>query len=206
MKTSAQDRFNLMNFYPDSLLRRLLFRAPVWLWRLGLGPLIGDLFLILTTTGRKSGQSRRSALEYHYLRGTLYVVSVFGERAAWYKNILADPRVTVQTSHATQSMRAAHVIDDDELLEVYELFKRRDPPVTNWYLRSLGVGDEADDILAKKDRIHVLRFDPIHEPTAPPLEADLVWMWPVALITMLIVFVLTRNQKRDTDAERTDER
>ena len=197
MSDASQNRFNMLNLYPDTFFRRLLFRAPLWLWRLGLGPLIGDLFLMLTSTGRKSGLPRHAALEYHYLRGTIYVVSAFGERSAWHKNILADPRVTVQTARATQSMRAVHVIDDAELLEVYEVFKRRDAPLTNWYMRSLDIQDNPDDILAKKDRIHLLRFDPIREATPPPLEADLVWVWPVALIAMLIVFVLMRVSNRD---------
>jgi deazaflavin-dependent oxidoreductase (nitroreductase family) len=193
MSDAAQSRWNMMNLYPDNFWRRLFFRAPLWLWRLGLGPLIGDLFLILTTTGRKSGQPRPIALEYHRARGAIYVVSAFGERSNWYRNLLADPRVTVQTARATEAMRASHVIDDAELLEVYEVFKRRDPPLTHWYMRSLGIKDDPADILAKKDRMHVLRFDPIQEPTPPPLEVDLVWLWPVALITMLLIWLLNRD-------------
>jgi len=199
MSGEKQSQWNMMNLYPDNFWRRLLFRAPMWMWRLGLGPLVGDLFLILTTTGRKSGQARHIAIEYHRARGAIYVVSAFGERSHWYRNILADPRVTVQTARATESMRASHVIDDAELLEVYEVFKRRDPPLTHWYMRSLDIQDDPADIIAKKDRMHLLRFDPIREPTPPPLEVDLVWLWPIALITMLIIFVLTRVSKRDGD-------
>ena len=36
---------------PRTRLRRALFRAPIWLYRLGLGGLLGGRFLLLTHTG-----------------------------------------------------------------------------------------------------------------------------------------------------------
>jgi hypothetical protein len=44
-------------------LSRLLWRAPIWLYRLGLGGLLGSHFVLLNHVGRKSGQPRQTVLE-----------------------------------------------------------------------------------------------------------------------------------------------
>ena len=48
---------------PPQGCSRLLFRAPVWLYRLGLGGLFGKRMLLLNHTGRKSGLPRQAVLE-----------------------------------------------------------------------------------------------------------------------------------------------
>lgn len=77
----------------------LAFRAPVWLYRIRLGWLLGGRFLELTHTGRKSGKRRHTVLEVvHYDRatGVYTIASGFGERSDWYPNILKDPHVEVR--------------------------------------------------------------------------------------------------------------
>lgn len=62
-----------------------------------LGP-IGAPLLLLTTTGRKSGQARTTPLVYTRSGDGLIVVgSNFGQEhhPAWTSNLLADPRATV---------------------------------------------------------------------------------------------------------------
>ncbi|MFN3308074.1 MAG: hypothetical protein ACK44E_02605 [Anaerolineales bacterium] len=54
--------------YPKGLVK-LLFKTPILLYRLGLGVLVGRLFMVLTTTGRKSGVARRTAIEFHEFEG-----------------------------------------------------------------------------------------------------------------------------------------
>jgi deazaflavin-dependent oxidoreductase (nitroreductase family) len=163
----------------------MLFRAPLIAWRLGMGPVTGKLFLVLTTTGRKSGLPRHTMVEYYSIDGVKYAACAFGARAQYYKNIAADPRVTIQSADGTESALAKRVTDGEELLAVYELFKRRDPPLLLWYLDSLGIKPEAEDILANKERLHFLRFEPVEEGTPPGLEVDLAWLWPVALLAVL---------------------
>ncbi|MCP2291581.1 nitroreductase/quinone reductase family protein [Nocardia amikacinitolerans] len=62
-----------------------------------LGP-IGAPVILLTTTGRKSGQPRTQPLLYVHDGDTLYVIgSNFGQahHPAWTANLLADPNATV---------------------------------------------------------------------------------------------------------------
>lgn len=55
--------------------------------------------LVLTTTGRKTGEPRKFALIYQAHEGSYVVVASKGgapDHPGWYKNLLADPHVTVQ--------------------------------------------------------------------------------------------------------------
>lgn len=57
-------------------------------------PLTG-YFLTLTTTGRRTGLPRQTPLNYAILDGHIYVLSGFGTQADWYRNLTADPHVTL---------------------------------------------------------------------------------------------------------------
>ena len=78
--------------------------------------------LELTTTGRKSGESRTVLLTSPVQQGDSLVIiaSKGGEptHPAWYLNLLADPNVTVTTENETRSMMA-RVADADERAELW---------------------------------------------------------------------------------------
>ena len=80
-----------------ALRTRGLVRAPVWLYRARLGFLIGPRLLMLEHTGRKTGQRRYVVLEIvgRPAPGTYVVVSGFGERAQWFRDSTANPRVRI---------------------------------------------------------------------------------------------------------------
>jgi deazaflavin-dependent oxidoreductase (nitroreductase family) len=181
--------------YPHSPWRRALFKAPISLWRLGLAPLIGGFLMLLTHTGRKTGLPHRTMVEYHKVAGRIYAPCAFGPRSDWFKNVTHDPRVTVQTAGGVEHARAVRVQDDRELLAVYYRFKRRDPPLTRWYLDSVGVRNDPVDVLTKKDRIYWVRFDPIQEQTPAPLKSDLAWVWPLLGIGLLGYWLYSRIRR-----------
>jgi deazaflavin-dependent oxidoreductase (nitroreductase family) len=62
-----------------------------------LGFLFGHRMLMLEHIGRKSGARRYAVLEVVDRPGadTYVIVSGFGERSQWYRNVVADPRVRV---------------------------------------------------------------------------------------------------------------
>ena len=78
-------------------------------FRLGIMP---DFILMLTTTGRKSGQPRRTLLQYESFEGGFGVASVRGASADWYRNILADPNVTIQFKKQPPQEALAEVVSD----------------------------------------------------------------------------------------------
>jgi deazaflavin-dependent oxidoreductase (nitroreductase family) len=75
-----------------------VFKIPVLYYKLGLGWMLEKRFLLLTTTGRRSGRPRSTPLEYvHHPQDDSYRVSPgWGGNTDWYKNVRHDPRVTVQ--------------------------------------------------------------------------------------------------------------
>ena len=71
----------------------------IQLHRAGLSAWIGNPLtgyqLLLTTTGRKSGQRRDAPLEYIVADGSAWVMAGYGPKTQWYRNLRADPRVEI---------------------------------------------------------------------------------------------------------------
>jgi deazaflavin-dependent oxidoreductase (nitroreductase family) len=77
---------------------RFGLRLPILLYRIKLGWLLGNRFLMLTHTGRKTGLPRQTVIEvvkYDKESNIYYVVSGWGEKSDWYQNIRKTPQVTV---------------------------------------------------------------------------------------------------------------
>jgi deazaflavin-dependent oxidoreductase (nitroreductase family) len=73
-------------------------------------PLTG-YFLTLTTTGRRSGLPHQTPLNYAILNGRIYLLSGFGVHADWYRNLTAEPRVTVALPGRVVQGTAVPVLD-----------------------------------------------------------------------------------------------
>lgn len=86
---------------------RLIFKQPIWLYKLGLGGLIGKRVLLLHTTGRKTGKHRMTPLEYSHdpATDTYTVMAGWGGKTDWYRNACANPQVYVQVGR-----RAFHAV------------------------------------------------------------------------------------------------
>ncbi|ORX08023.1 nitroreductase [Mycolicibacillus trivialis] len=100
-----------------ALLRSRRFtRAPIWLYRLRLGALLGPRLLLLEHRGRSSGLARHVVLEVigHPSPRRYVVASGFGERAQWFRNVRADPRVRVTIGSHAPAPATARVLDQRE--------------------------------------------------------------------------------------------
>lgn len=99
----------IINVQAPRGLTRLLYRAPIWLYRLGLGGLMGEKHLLLYHIGRRSGKPRQAVVEIvrHDKEASMYVVaSGFGEKSDWFQNLMAYPDVTFQVGHKRIAARA----------------------------------------------------------------------------------------------------
>ena len=179
--------------YPGRGWRRLLMRLPLIFWRMGLEPLLRrSHFLVLTTRGCKSGAARHAMLEHTFHAGAIYVAPGWGERTQWYRNVLADPRVTVQRNGTTFAAVARNVTDPAELAPIYHLV-RQSSPVWAQFLESWGVEDTLEDFLAKQDRLRTLRLDPIEgAPPLAPLVVDLWYLWLAVPALGFAIYLLVR--------------
>lgn len=68
---------------------------------------------ILETTGRKSGQPRRTPVGKGLDGDTFWIVTEHGERASYVRNIQANPRVRVKVSRRWRTGTAHPLPDDD---------------------------------------------------------------------------------------------
>jgi deazaflavin-dependent oxidoreductase (nitroreductase family) len=108
---------------------RPLLRLPIWLYRAHLGWLLGDRALMLTHRGRKSGLPRQTVLEvvrHDKATGACVIVSGWGEKADWCRNIQQDPRVWVHLGGRRFPARAVRLTEDEATREMAE-YARRHP-------------------------------------------------------------------------------
>jgi len=81
------------------------------------GPLAGHPLLVMTSTGAKSGQSRRAILTWSR-DGDDYVVAATAGGSpvapAWLANVQADPNVTVEIGNVPGSATATTIVDGPE--------------------------------------------------------------------------------------------
>jgi deazaflavin-dependent oxidoreductase (nitroreductase family) len=84
---------------PPTGLRRIVYRLPIRLYRMGLGWVFGHRLMLVNHVGRVSGKRRQVVLEVvnHDAIDAGYVaVSGFGPAAAWYQNLVHAPEATIQ--------------------------------------------------------------------------------------------------------------
>lgn len=177
--------------YPSGGLLWFLYRVPLVEWRMGLGLILRRFrFLVLTTRGRKSGKPRHTMLEHSMMGGRAFIAPGWGAKTQWYRNILSDARVTVQSSGKPYGAIARRVTHDDELARLYEVIRGKSP-AWGQYLDSWGVQDTVQDFVAKKDRLCILRLDPLGELPLPGIRTDLVCIWPaVVMLAMAVYFIV----------------
>jgi deazaflavin-dependent oxidoreductase (nitroreductase family) len=137
---------------PPRGLSRLAFRLPIWLYRWGLGWILGQRFLMLTHTGRKSGLLRQTVLEVvkpDPENQTYYVASGFGEKSDWYRNVMANPDATIQVGRRRHPAQAERLSEEDAE-EVLMDYAHRHPATLHELARFMGyrIDDTEEDYRA----------------------------------------------------------
>ncbi len=94
---------------PPTGWRKYIWRAPIYLYRVGLGFLLGKRFLLLNHIGRKTGLPRQAVVEiarYDPEANVYYIASGFGKKSDWYRNLRAHPDVTIQVGNKKMRVHA----------------------------------------------------------------------------------------------------
>ncbi|MER5715036.1 nitroreductase/quinone reductase family protein [Streptomyces sp. NPDC002132] len=96
-------------------LTDLRFRATTAFQRHLANPVMRRLPLqtVLETTGRVSGQPRRTPVGGRRVGDSFWLVSEFGDRSQYVRNIQADPRVRLRLRGRWHT-GTAHLLPDDE--------------------------------------------------------------------------------------------
>ena len=100
---------------PPEGLSRLLYRTPIYVYRIGFGWLFGSRLMLLNHVGRVSGKPGQTILEVAArdpADGSFIVGSGWGPTAAWYRNVLRTPDVSIQVGRHTILVTAVPLTED----------------------------------------------------------------------------------------------
>lgn len=156
---------------PPQGLTGWLLRLPVGLYRAGLGGLLGKRFLMITHTGRKTGRERQTVVEvvdHDPASGVYYVVSGWGERSNWYRNVMANPRVTVQVgNHKFDAI--AERASPEEGARIMLFYAREHPQALRMLAQIMDYPLDGTEESAQEfgRKIPVLAFRPVSGVSAP---------------------------------------
>ncbi len=197
-KTSTSHLFP----YPNQI-GRFLLRSPLFFYRLGLGDLLNVFHLmVLTTRGHRSGMTRHTPIDYRQHGSKVYLLSAWGERPTWFRNIQADPNVKVQQGRKVYAARARIVDNPGEALRVLHLFRRTSPIVYDMLLAKMSASQriDANSMPEISKKFTLIRLDPQpdnHRLTE--LKPNLLWVWGVVggvgmLILTALIVIRRRKQ------------
>ena len=93
----------------------------------GKGWLVGWLILLLRHTGRKSGKSYATPMQYEKIGDAYYVGSARGQQADWFRNVQANPQVEVSVGRRTFKALAEAVTDSERIADFLAYRLKRHP-------------------------------------------------------------------------------
>ena len=210
-----QQASGAMTYPAPGTLNRLLFKTPLLWWRAGLGGMLGRSMIVLTTWGRKSHRPRHTMLSYTPMMDCIYVGAGWGPRCDWYRNLTADPHVTVQLWNTAATRYhgelvvpalARRVTDEEEFRHISaRLFETGGDSHFKPWLASLGIAESHEDMVAKRERVHQVALDllpvdlregrRLDAAFPPPMPADLKWVWGVMSAAVATGWLLSRKRR-----------
>jgi deazaflavin-dependent oxidoreductase (nitroreductase family) len=97
------------------------------LYAIGLGPLIGRIILLLTTTGRRSGLKRVTPLQFEMIGTDYYLGAARGVNADWVRNIQSNPQVEMRVGTKRFQGTAEVITDPSKFADFMEVRLERHP-------------------------------------------------------------------------------
>jgi deazaflavin-dependent oxidoreductase (nitroreductase family) len=98
----------------------------------------GTTILLLTTTGRKSGEQRTTPLIHRTDAGRWVIIASKGgapENPAWFENLTADPDVTIEVPGETVPVRAT-VAEGEERSRLWSLLNEDWPAYDDYQAKT----------------------------------------------------------------------
>ena len=141
---------------------------PIYLYRLDLDRLLGHRFLLLVHRGRESGLLRETVLEvllHDPVTRESVVLSALGEKADWYRNVMATPALEVMTGGLRYVPQQRFLVPDENHAVISE-YGRRHPLAFRVFARVFGYpldGTEA----ARREAARSLRLVAFRPPLLP---------------------------------------
>ena len=172
-------------------------RFMLFMWRLGLGPLLNKgpslagRYMVITHMGRKSGIKRRTPVNYALVDDEIYCTAGFGSGSDWYRNIIANPQVEVWLPDGWWAGSAEEVTHPEARLPLL-----REVLIGSGFA-ALAAGvdpgkmtDEELDAATKEYRL--IRIRRVAARTGKDGPGDLAWVWPLLVMVLLPAILLQR--------------
>ncbi len=180
-------------------LFKLFNKFMLLLWRLGLGSIgnqtkYGGYVMVITQTGRKSGQVRRTPVNYAIIDGDIYCTSGFGRRSDWYHNILANPQVEVWLPDGWWAGHAEDVSEAENRIDLMRAVLIGSGFAT--YLAGINphkLPDEELETATGTYRLIRIRREQAMTGTGGP--GDLNWIWPLSTILLIVLLLAKKRSK-----------
>ena len=123
-----------------------------------MGPM-NKQFMVITTTGRKSGHSHSVPIGFAP-DGKGYIAFNLGRGSNWYRNVLANPRVILEINGRSFEACGEPLTAPEQIHQALVAHQREVPAVYKNYLR-VAVDAPQEDIVKLGERIGFVRFDPL---------------------------------------------
>ena len=79
----------------------------------------------ITVIGRKSGRAIRNPVWFVLEGEKLYLLPVSGSDTQWYKNVLKNSSIQIETSGAETTLNVAPITDAKQVASVTERFRKK---------------------------------------------------------------------------------
>jgi deazaflavin-dependent oxidoreductase (nitroreductase family) len=131
---------------------------------------LGHRFLLLTHRGRKTGKIHHTVLEvvrYDAATRESSVLSAYGDRADWYRNLQAHPAVEVRTGRS-RYVPQCRLLEPDERFAAIRIYERQYQRAFRAVMRALGYPYDGTEegLRALADMVVMVAFRPRDEARA----------------------------------------
>lgn len=151
-----QPRYEKPPYQPKWLLK-----VQVWLLRRRWLPMFNRQCMVITTTGRKSGQKR--TIPIGYVRdGNSYLALNAGGKSNWYQNLLSNPCVTLEVDGKGFDAYAEPIAVNlpEQLQYVLDVY-RRERPGTFENFFGIALDKPIEELMDIGKYIAFMRFYPV---------------------------------------------
>ncbi len=178
---------------------KIFNRFMLLLWRLDLGSWgngteFGGSIMVIKHTGRKTGLTRYTPVNYAVVDGDIYCTAGFGSGSDWYVNLLAIPQVELWLPDGRWAGVAEDASDSKDrgaLLRQVIIASGFAGPLFGANPKKLTDAD-FEKLMNTYRLIRIERTEAVAGPGGP---GELAWIWPLSTIILLFLFLVRRRRR-----------